>query len=43
MRTEDNAAEQKRKLDEMNYNPGEDIFNKEEHISMATQLLTQAM
>ncbi|MEG2078972.1 hypothetical protein [Chryseobacterium sp.] len=34
MRTEDNAAEQKRKLDEMNYNPGEDIFNKEEHISL---------
>ena len=34
MRTEDNAAEQKRKLDEMNYNPGEDIFNKEEHIPL---------
>lgn len=34
MRTEDNAAEQNRKLDEMNYNPGEDIFNKEKHIPL---------
>ncbi|WP_262148198.1 hypothetical protein [Chryseobacterium foetidum] len=34
MITEDNAAEQERKLDEMDYNPGEDIFNREEHIPL---------
>ncbi|MEC5156557.1 hypothetical protein [Chryseobacterium sp. MP_3.2] len=31
---ENNSEEQKRKLEEMDYNPGEDIFNKEEHISL---------
>ena len=31
---EDNTEEQKRKLEEMDYNPGEDIFNKEEHIPL---------
>lgn len=34
MITEDNTEEQKRKLKEMDYNPGEDIFNKEEHIPL---------
>lgn len=34
MTTEDNTEEQKRKLKEMDYNPGEDIFNKEEHIPL---------
>lgn len=34
MITEDNTEEQQRKLKEMDYNPGEDIFNKEEHISL---------
>ena len=29
---EDNTNEQERKLKEMDYNPGEDIFNREEHI-----------
>lgn len=32
MATQDNNDEQKRKLQEMDYNPGEDIFNREEHI-----------
>lgn len=34
MITEDNTEEQKRKLKEMDYNPSEDIFNKEEHIPL---------
>lgn len=34
MITEDNTEEQQRKLKEMDYNPGEDIFNKEEHIPL---------
>lgn len=34
MITEDNAEEQNRKLKEMDYNPREDIFNKEEHIPL---------
>lgn len=34
MNTENNAEEQDRKLDEMDYNPGEDIFNREEHIPL---------
>ncbi|KQS92907.1 MULTISPECIES: hypothetical protein [Chryseobacterium] len=34
MSTENNAEEQDRKLEEMDYNPGEDIFNKEEHIPL---------
>lgn len=34
MITEDNTEEQERKLEEMDYNPGEDIFNKEEHIPL---------
>ncbi|KMQ64712.1 hypothetical protein ACM46_10750 [Chryseobacterium angstadtii] len=31
---EDNINEQNRKLEEMDYNPSEDIFNKEKHIPM---------
>lgn len=31
---EDNINEQERKLEEMDYNPGEDIFNREEHIPL---------
>lgn len=31
---EDNTEEQKRKLEEMDYNPGEDIFNREDHIPL---------
>lgn len=31
---ENNTEEQKRKLEEMDYNPSEDIFNKEEHIPL---------
>lgn len=34
MISEDNNNEQERKLQEMDYNPGEDIFNKEEHIPL---------
>ncbi|MBW7674851.1 hypothetical protein [Chryseobacterium chendengshani] len=34
MIAEDNTNEQERKLQEMDYNPGEDIFNKEEHIPL---------
>lgn len=34
MSTQDNTEEQERKLAEMDYNPGEDIFNKEEHIPL---------
>lgn len=34
MITQDNNEEQKRKLEEMDYHPGEDIFNKEKHISL---------
>lgn len=34
MITEDNTEEQQRKLKEMDYSPGEDIFNKEEHIPL---------
>ena len=30
----DNTEEQKRKLEEMDYNPTEDIFNKEDHIPL---------
>lgn len=32
MATQDNNDEQKKKLQEMDYSPGEDIFNREEHI-----------
>ncbi|UOE37381.1 hypothetical protein [Chryseobacterium oryzae] len=31
---EDNLNEQNRKLKEMDYNAGEDIFNREEHIAL---------
>jgi len=31
---EDNIEEQRRKLEEMDYNPGEDIFSREEHIPL---------
>ncbi|KFF24843.1 hypothetical protein [Chryseobacterium vrystaatense] len=31
---EDNTNEQNRKLEEMDYNPNEDIFNKEKHIPL---------
>ncbi|UFH32975.1 hypothetical protein LNP04_04445 [Chryseobacterium sp. C-71] len=31
---QDNTEEQERNLQEMDYNPGEDIFNKEEHIPL---------
>ncbi|MCI3935702.1 hypothetical protein MQX03_00720 [Chryseobacterium aahli] len=31
---QDNTEEQERNLEEMDYNPGEDIFNKEEHIPL---------
>ncbi|UWX61375.1 hypothetical protein N0B40_03645 [Chryseobacterium oranimense] len=31
---EDNTNEQNRKLEEMDYNPNEDIFNKEPHIPL---------
>lgn len=31
---EDNINEQNRKLKEMDYNPGEDIFNREKHIPL---------
>ncbi len=31
---EDNTNEQDRKLEQMDYNPNEDIFNKEEHIPL---------
>ena len=34
MNTENNAEEQNENLKEMNYNASEDIFNKEEHISL---------
>lgn len=34
MTTQDNTEEQNRKLNEMDYNPGEDIFNKEKHIPL---------
>lgn len=34
MISQDNTEEQKRNLEEMDYNPGEDIFNKEEHIPL---------
>ncbi|MCY0976566.1 hypothetical protein PGH12_05310 [Chryseobacterium wangxinyae] len=34
MISEDNTNEQDRKLEEMDYNPGEDIFNREEHIPL---------
>lgn len=34
MTPEDNKNEQDRKLEEMDYNPGEDIFNREEHIPL---------
>lgn len=32
--SEERSEEQKRKLEEMDYSPGEDIFNREEHISL---------
>ncbi|EJL69265.1 hypothetical protein [Chryseobacterium populi] len=31
---EDNLNEQNRKLEQMDYNPNEDMFNKEKHISL---------
>jgi len=31
---EDNTNEQNRKLREMDYNPGEDIFNQEDHVPL---------
>lgn len=34
MIAEDNKNEQDRKLDEMDYKPSEDIFNKEKHIPL---------
>ncbi|MFL9833820.1 hypothetical protein [Chryseobacterium terrae] len=34
MINEDNKNEQDRKLEEMDYRPSEDIFNKEEHIPL---------
>lgn len=34
MKPEDNINEQNRKLEEMDYSPSEDIFNKEEHIPL---------
>lgn len=34
MNAENNSEEQKRKLAEMDYHSAEDIFNKEEHISL---------
>lgn len=34
MTPKDNKNEQDRKLEEMDYNPGEDIFNREEHIPL---------
>lgn len=34
MSTENNSEEQERKLEEMDYHPGDDIFNKEEHIPL---------
>lgn len=34
MITEDNKNEQDRKLEEMDYKPSEDIFNKEKHIPL---------
>lgn len=34
MKPEDNCDEQNRKLREMDYNPGEDIFNREQHIPL---------
>lgn len=34
MTPEDNRDEQNRKLREMDYNPGEDIFNREHHIPL---------
>ena len=34
MSTEDRDKELEKNLEELNYNPGEDIFNKEEHIPM---------
>jgi len=34
MTPEDNRDEQNRKLREMDYNPGEDIFNREDHIPL---------
>jgi hypothetical protein len=34
METEDNSYEQERKLEEMDYSPSEDIFNREEHIPL---------
>lgn len=34
MISQDNTEEQERNLEEMDYNPGEDIFNKEEHIPL---------
>ncbi|WP_292009207.1 hypothetical protein [Chryseobacterium sp.] len=34
MISEDNTNEQDRKLREMDYNPAEDLFNQEKHISL---------
>lgn len=34
MSTEDRDRELEKNLEELNYNPGEDIFNKEEHIPL---------
>ncbi|HCA09280.1 MULTISPECIES: hypothetical protein [unclassified Chryseobacterium] len=34
MTPEDNTNEQNRKLEEMDYSPSEDIFNKEKHIPL---------
>lgn len=34
MTPEDNTNEQNRKLREMDYNPGEDIFNREDHVPL---------
>ncbi|MFC4162924.1 hypothetical protein ACFOWU_04615 [Epilithonimonas zeae] len=34
MTPEDNINEQNRKLREMDYNPGEDIFNREDHVPL---------
>lgn len=34
MSTEDKDQEQERKLEEMDYSPNEDIFNKEEHVPL---------
>lgn len=31
---QDNTNEQERKLEEMDYNPSEDIFNREDHIPL---------